>query len=415
MARISALILLAVGVTLTVVGTIGFVAAAVAPGGVNRNLLIGAVVVEVLGAGMLVWAVILLRRTRPIGGTAAGGGRTGAYLADSTETGDLDGSAYTVHYQTPVRGKNGRPSSLMVGTPVVCDCEFRITGETGYDRLCKNIGLAVEIQTGDPAFDEVCYVRTDSVAFTEAYLQDPIKRVAIVDMRRLGFPEVSLSAGKVEAKWVGFDPDKHDKPDLAVDAAARLVLLSRDLPQPQPEFEQRTGGWRKQWQFVLWPLLIAFALTIFSMIPFTPLHFVQVLARAAVPLALGLPAFAFLSAVLLRGTSRSHIAWGRLMIGAIFLFPPGSMGTVGLVNGVTDTSPEETHDALIVRKYTTRSKNSTNYHVECQSWREPGETEKFGISVGDYKGVVERRSKLRATTHAGGLGIEWLVSKQVLE
>ena len=103
------------------------------------------------------------------------------------------------------------------------------------------------------------------------------------------------------------------------------------------------------------------------------------------------------------------------MIGAIFLFPPGAIGTVGLVNGVTDASQPETHDAVIVRKYTTRSKNSTNYHVECQSWREPGETENFGVGFADYKQVVEGKSKLRATTRAGGLGIEWLVSKQVLK
>lgn len=416
MGRLSGLVLLAVGGTLATFGTILMVVAALAANGFNGPVFAGGVVIFLIGDGLLIGAIVVLRRTKPITGVQPpAAGSSGSFAADTTETAELDGTAYTVHYQTPIKGKNGRPSSLVVGTAVPTDGEFRITGETGFDRLCKSVGLAVEIQADDPDFDDTCFVRTDAVEFTQAYLTDPIKRVAIVDLRRLGFPEICLADRRIEARWVGFDPVKDDRPDLAVDAAARLILLSRNLPEPQPEFAARTGTWRKRWQVVLWLTLVAFALTIFSLFAYTPLHFGSLLARAAVPLFVGLPAFAFVSAVLLRGTSRSHTAWGALMFGAILLFPPGAIGTVALVNGLTDGSPPTAHDARIVRKYTTKSKSKTNYHVECQSWSEPGKTVSFRVGSTEYNRVAEGKSNLRVTTRAGGLGVEWLVSKQLAE
>jgi len=412
MARLSALFLLVFGGFVTLFGVLGVVAAFAVRGGKALPLAV-AIGVAVVGLLLVRWAVRIMRRTTPLGGATPAGGAAGAYSGDSSDTFELDGSPWTVAYTTPIRGKNGRPSKLVIHTPADCTHEFHITGETGFDRLAKNIGLAVEVQTGDPDFDGVCYVRTDTPAFTEAYLTDPIKRVAVVDLRRLGFPEVRLAKGRVEANWTGFDAEKHDRPDLTADAAARLVLLARNLPAPQPEFDLRTGGWRRTWQYILWPALLLFALTIFALIPFTPLAFGQIVWRAAGPLLLGVPAFGVVAATLLRGSSRSHGAWGALMIGALLMFPPGAIGTTALVNGVTDTSPPVVHDAPIVRKYTTKSKDSTNYHVECPSWRVPGETDSFGVSHSEYGRVVVGRSKLRATTRAGGLGVEWLVSKEV--
>lgn len=416
MGRLSGLVLLAFGGTFGLFGTVLMLVAALAADGFNGPFFAVGVVVFLLGVGALIGAIVVLRRTKPITGIQpAADGSSGSFAADATETAELDGTAYTVHYQTPIKGKNGRPSSLVVATTVPTDGEFRITGETGFDRLCKSVGLAVEIQADDPDFDDTCYVRTDAVEFTQAYLADPIKRVAVVDLRRLGFPEVCLADRRIEARWVGFDPLKDDRPDLTADAAARLILLSRNLPEPQPEFAARTGTWRKRWQVVLWLSLLAFALTIFSLFAYTPLHFWSLLVRAAVPLFVGLPAFAFISAVLLRGTSRSHTAWGALMFGAIPLFPPGAIGTAALVNGMTDGSPPVPHDARIVRKYTTKSKNTTNYHVECQSWSEPGKTMSFRVGSAEYERVVEGQSHLRVTTRAGSLGVEWLVSKQLAE
>ena len=101
------------------------------------------------------------------------------------------------------------------------------------------------------------------------------------------------------------------------------------------------------------------------------------------------------------------------MVGACILFPIGSFGTIGLVNGLFDQSAPVVHDAVIVEKYTTKSKNKTTCYVRCASWRTPGETETFRVSAMDYGQIVPHQSHLVATTRAGLLGVEWLESKQV--
>jgi hypothetical protein len=364
--------------------------------------------------GLLVVGVLILRRSKPIGTIPTPvNGKVGEYIPNSPTMEELDGSPYTVFYQPPVKGKNGRPSSLRISTPVKAAGEFQVTIETWFDKLCKQLGIAVEIQTGDAPFDEQCYIRTDSEEFTKAYLADPIKRVAIVDLRRFGFPEVTVKDGTISATWVGFDPRTNDRPDLTADVAARLILLARNLPAHQPEFEHRTGQHRKMWQTFCWVCLVAYALTVLSLIPFTPVETVDLLLRAAPVVLLGYPVFGFISALLLKGTSTSHYKWGGLMLSALLLFPAGSMGTVALVNGALDSSQPVTHNAVIVEKYTTRSKSKTKYHVRVASWRTPGETLSYQISSSEYGGVVTGQSQMIVTTHEGALGMEWLKSRVV--
>jgi hypothetical protein len=125
------------------------------------------------------------------------------------------------------------------------------------------------------------------------------------------------------------------------------------------------------------------------------------------------PVFAYLSAFLLSGTSRSHLAWAKLMTGSLILFPLGAGGTIGLLNGALDDSAPVANDAVIVEKYTSRSKNTTKYHVRCASWRPGGGTISFEIDSADYPAVAPHRSKMVVVTHAGGLGVEWLKSRHL--
>jgi hypothetical protein len=129
---------------------------------------------------------------------------------------------------------------------------------------------------------------------------------------------------------------------------------------------------------------------------------------------LALPAFAYLSAVFLRGTSTSHNAWGALMLGAIFLLPVGSVGSTAILNGATDDSASTVHNAVITKKYTTRNKNRTNYHVRVASWRDPGDTISYRVSQGEYNAVTEDQSRMVVETRAGAFGIEWQVSRHIV-
>lgn len=411
MPRPVALVLVSFGFVLGLAGLVLFIA------GIQRlqggvELLVTGMVLGGLGAVMLIGGLAGYRRAA--GRPPAADAGAGEYAPNQTVTRELDGAPYSVHYTPPVHGKNSRPSCLRVSTPVEARGEFHMAPETWFDQVCKRFGLAVEIETGDALFDAECYVRSDTPAFAAEYLADPVKRVAIRDLRRLGFAAVTLGGGTLTAAWTGFNPKVNDRPELCADAAARLVLLARNLPPHKPEFERRTGTHRKKWQAVLWLFLAGFAATLLSLIAYTPLDGLGILVRALIVVVPGLPVFAYLAAGLLRGTSTSHTAWGGLMVGALFLFPVGSCGTVTLVNGALDRSPPVVREAVIVEKYTTRSKNRTNYHVRVASWRNPGRTESFEVSSADHQAVVPHRSRMVVTTRAGLLGVEWMAAKRVV-
>jgi hypothetical protein len=166
-------------------------------------------------------------------------------------------------------------------------------------------------------------------------------------------------------------------------------------------------------QIVLWIFLVGFALTIISLGFYPPIRGGELLLRAAIMLLGIFPTSLFLAAYFLSGTSRSHYAWGSWAIGALFMLPIGSVGTTALTNGMLDTSAPVVHRAKITRKYTTKNKNSISYHVEVESWREPGGKEKFSVESSDYGRVVEHQSHMIITTREGWQGIEWMVSKEL--
>ena len=176
-----------------------------------------------------------------------------------------------------MKGKNARPSKLRISTPLEARGEFHMAPETWFDRVCKNVGLATEIQTADETFDRECYVRSDTPEFATAYLGDPVKRIAVLDLRRAGFPEVMLKEGLIAATWTGFDPGYHGKPELPEETAARLLILARDLPADRPEFGNRIGARRKQWQVVLWVFLALFGLTILSLFAYPAISGLELL------------------------------------------------------------------------------------------------------------------------------------------
>ncbi len=416
MRRMFGLILLAFGIV-GVMGSAGLVILLITkpPARGGPEPYIGITVALVISVGMVLSAIALLRRSRPIGETAGSSAPdiTGNFPAKVPQPGELDGTPYTSLYHPPVPGKHPQPSVLAIKTVIPVTGEFRMTRETWFDKMCKNARIATEIQTEDEAFDAECYIRSDTPDFTVAYLKDPLKRVAILDLRRQGFPEVVLKNGELSATWVGFDPHKNGHSELTADVAARLLVLSRNLPEHEPEFDNRVGMHRKQWQMVLWIALALFGATIFSLISFPVMSPLQLFLRAGVVFFVAAPVFAYISAWLLSGTSTSHNAWGSLMVGALFLFPIGSVGIIGLLNGALDESDAVVHNANITEKYTSRSKNKTNYHVRCESWANPGDTESFRVSSSEYQGIVPHQSHMAVTTHEGWLGLEWMKSKRV--
>lgn len=399
--------LLPFAVVLIVVGVIGtVVAAAEAPrGGGAPFVLVAFVVLDVIGVFCLIVGVAILR--------ASPAPPPSVSEAPRQDTHDLDGTPVRTMFTPATKGKHAQPSSLELSVPVDSPYEFEMVVETWFDRRFKRLGLAVEVQTGDDTFDRECYVRSDTPAFAAAYLADPIKRIAILDLRRFKFLSVKLANGRLSAKWLGYDPASDDRPELIPDVAARLLVLSRNLPAPQPEFDASTAGSRRRAAVGLWLVLVAFALTIFAAGLFPPIFTGDLVLRTLIG-CLTAPIAGFAAALLLRGTSRSHYTWAALVLGGLFLYPVGCAGTAALLNAQLDGAADEVRTAVVVEKYTTRSKNTTNYHIRIASWRNPAETISFRTDATTYQAVVPNRSRLEVVTRPGALAMDWEKSRRVL-
>jgi hypothetical protein len=338
------------------------------------------------------------------------------FIPNTPVTRTVDGVSYTVLFTPEVRDKQGKlkaPSSLRISITVPTEGEFHLLPEGSWDRFGKALGIAQEIVTEDAEFDRRCYIRSDTPAFASAYLSDPMKRLAILDLQRLGFPEVHLENGELAIMRTGLNPRRAKSVHLVEEAAVRLVILSRNLPPSDPELLRKVGTRRIVGQWILWLFLLLSALSLIVGIISNPLDERKWIVTSFLLAGVALPLFAVLSALLLRGTSTSHLAWLDLMIGAVFLLPLGSCGTVATVNRVADDAPPQIHQPLIVHKYT-GGRRTTSYYVQCHSWRRPGEMETFAVSASVYAAIVENRSHLEVVTRPGALGIEWLVSWRVI-
>ncbi|MDW8242073.1 MAG: hypothetical protein RMJ88_02550 [Thermogemmata sp.] len=328
----------------------------------------------------------------------------------------LDGVAITAIYRPPEkRGKNQIPSELRVSTSVTASGEFHLLPETFWDRLGKRLGIAQEVTTGDAEFDERCYIRSDTPLFAAAYLSDPVKRIAFLDMQRLGFSEMTLHKGELTALWPHFDPAKDWRPELLDEAAARLVILSRDLPDVQEEAAVQAVRRRIYSQWFLWAFLIVFAIgTWWLGSDVMPWREGEWLLTSLPLIIVSLLAFAVVTALLLRGTSTSHHAWFRLMGGALLCLPFGSCEVVSAVNALTDTSPPQEHHLRIIDKYVHKSKRNKTYRVVCQSWRNPLLQEDMIVTSDEYALIVPGQSHMYVVVRAGGLGLEWIAERRVV-
>lgn len=80
-------------------------------------------------------------------------------------------------------------------------------------------------------------------------------------------------------------------------------------------------------------------------------------------------------------------------------------------NGLLDVSPPVAHPTCVLRKYTTRSKNSTSYHLEIQSWRAGEPFIHLRVSSNLYN-RASPGSPITLTTRAGYWHWEWIHSYQ---
>src|ERR1700752_585270 len=118
MQKIVALLLIALGSGLKGAGAITVMPTMMGLRGPRGAMTIWSLAMGLLvGSAGVALAVIGKRSLGNGRGSAGELGAGGSYLPDVTETRLLGEREYEVHYQTPIRGKRGRPSKLTVRVP----------------------------------------------------------------------------------------------------------------------------------------------------------------------------------------------------------------------------------------------------------------------------------------------------------
>jgi hypothetical protein len=379
----------------------------------DAEWMIGTAVVLFIFGVLAIVGGFLLRKSGLSATSATADGRIGDYLPDVNESRYLDGLFFEVFYQTPVQGKNGRPSMLVVRLPLPAPATLSFKPESWWDRRGKGLGIAREHQTGDAEFDDAIYVRGPSEEYAAAFLADPLKRNAIVALVRSGFREVRLTGADVEAVWTGFDPNKHDRPGLADDAARALEALAGSLPADDPAYAA-AGDRTWPWFILLWVLAGLFAASAACLYFFPPLRGWDLFLAALPTFALDYFLFGALAALLLRGTSISHDRWGLLMFWGLFLIGAGSFGSFAAVNALTDSAPLDERMVPVANRRMASGRHGKSYYAVVAAWDRPGESLEFSISSSEYDRIVVGRSRLHVFVGPGRFGIPWVKSHRLL-
>ena len=373
--------------------------------------------VAVVGITLVVVGWKLFRSAPPIGVVPKPvEGRVGGFLANLPERREQNGRPFEVQYLAPIPGKHGRPSSLFVRVPAATPTTVKFHRENWFDRFSKSIGIAREHQSGDDEFDAAVYVRCPSHAYAELYLADADRRAAVLAIRNLGFWNVQLTGTQAVAHWPQFDPAKHDHPELVSAAADLLALMAKDVPAEDPDNAAARPD-RRGWLAFLWLFAILYAISIFSLIAFPPLHTSSLVLTAAPVFIGGYVLFGWIAAFVLRGTSTAHDVWAPLVIVGLLFHGLGSIGTTAAINGLADPGPLAERDLTIVdkRSHTSSGKNKkTTYYARVSSWEPGGGTLEFEVGLGEYNAIVPGRSKMHLVTGPGRLGFEWLKSQRVM-
>lgn len=343
---------------------------------------------------------------------AVGATRSGAVM-----TANYQGAKYYFYY---FPGSKNSPCYFEVGIDCPSLGEFEISREGRADRFFKDVGVSAEIQTGDPEFDREFYIISERPDFASAVFALPEKRVAAQLIFRLGFNSVQLEGESLRARWSPFQPKDEVASSFITAVVPLLTTLAKDLPViPQPLSRVESSGWKTKkvaafaTPFALLALGVVFMIMGLRWYP--PLDQGTLFLdsfRFSVPL---LVLFLWFAARMVKGRASSHKDVISIFFISLLTFPLAGFGSELFLNGRLDSATATAHTVGVSGKYTTRSKNGTNYHMALDSWRTAGETEDLNIARSLYERIVPGRTLTTVITKPGRFSFEWVVGYHVAQ
>jgi hypothetical protein len=101
------------------------------------------------------------------------------------------------------KGKGDHVNYTEYSTELKSRSVFRLTHESWIDRVCKKIGFATELQTGDAAFDSSVYIACDSPLFHAAVKDTPDIRNAVTTLMQMGAKSLTSNGKKLTVRLPG--------------------------------------------------------------------------------------------------------------------------------------------------------------------------------------------------------------------
>jgi len=332
----------------------------------------------------------------------------------------FDGRFQDLEYNCRYFGgsKNSPPSfTITIKHPV--PTPLTITRESGLDRLGKKIGLADELQTGDPAFDQAYYLNTEGKPLYRDFFSNRARREAVQGLFTAGYKVRHLAFVKDEVKVVISPFRRKDLDSFLLEPfLEKMAVLARALPAqalaPGASFGivSETGMVRRN----LAPALIAATIAlqvlgigvlIFGLIRYQPLGASLIWRSLPYSLPLWL-LFLVLSFRLLKGRSSAHKTFLFLIFFGIFAFTVTGAGAMIFANGYLDRQPVIIHHLPVLDKYTTRNKNDTDYHLRIRHWNPRQETRRFEVSRSFFRDI-QVGDQVDVAIKPGYFRQEWLV------
>lgn len=333
-----------------------------------------------------------------------------------------DDSYDGVKYQSKELKHKGKITGLKVGIAGKNGYDFSFKNENWLDRLGKSVGLSKEHQTGYKEFDDLIYVVSDcenlhrQVSNNKEITKNIVDLFNYVEDQGLTFQEVKSNKGRI---WVelnvpsSFQTDKLNK--IKNQTTKYLKTLSESLIETYNDsntfadpFVLKAGG----------ILSISTALAINGFVqlfridwgyfPFTVDS--EALFNTSLILGGGITFILILLTFSLLGKSaRTHLVMIELLTIGLFGSISTSFAELRDINIELDNSNKVVYEAKLVKKHSSRSRNSTNYYFYISDWTEHSGSRKIEVGYSDYK-KYKRGEELLLSQYAGYLNYRWVES-----
>lgn len=286
--------------------------------------------------------------------------------------------------------------------------------EKGWDSFCKKLGLAVEQQTGDAAFDRDCYITCDQPALGEMLHRTPAARAAVQKLFQDDAARIFTDGRNL---WAEFPTDSSD-PDAAL---ASLYAIRAGLQSIDPASQ------RSRIDAFFWKALAVESL-VWSIACYGIPGFIEFtwhrntlyldswpIFRTGLIYASILFAGLFgVVVLLLRGSSRGpHIiaeSFFVLLVGV----PLSTVQVLSDININLDRSPPQIITPEVRGKYvhTTHGRHGTSYYYHLSLRPESDgllrEVTDLEVEYPVYRAVQTPNGRVCVLVHPGAAGFAWI-------